>query len=118
MTIGPMTIGRVAMIGALALAPLAAHAGPCSQDIERMQARFDARIEATIDTARFARDARGALGLPAAKPGPHASAEDPRGGSWMGDAVAAMARARDSDRAGDQSACTRALADVQRAIGP
>ena len=31
---------------------------------------------------------------------------------------AAMARARDADAVGDQSACQQALADVQRAIGP
>jgi hypothetical protein len=29
-----------------------------------------------------------------------------------------MARAREADRAGDQSACEQALAEVQRAIGP
>jgi hypothetical protein len=29
-----------------------------------------------------------------------------------------MARAREADLAGDQSACEQALADVQRAIGP
>jgi hypothetical protein len=28
-----------------------------------------------------------------------------------------MARARDADRAGDQSTCERALADVQRILG-
>ena len=33
-------------------------------------------------------------------------------------AKAAMGRARESDRAGDQSACEQALAEVQRLIGP
>jgi len=112
-----MTIGRAAIIAALAFGPLSAHAGPCAQEIERMQARFDARIEATIDTARFARDARSALGLPATKADAVAGADGQRAGAWMESAVAAMARARESDRTGDQGACERALADVERAIG-
>ena len=33
-------------------------------------------------------------------------------------AVAAMAQVRAADQAGDDGACERALADVQRAIGP
>ena len=34
------------------------------------------------------------------------------------DVVRAMARARESDRAGDRSACEQALADAEHAIGP
>ncbi len=81
-----------------------------------MQARVDAEIEAIIDTARFAREARKAFGLPP-PPGSLATAESAHGnGARIGEAVASMARAREADRAGDDVACERALADVQRAI--
>ena len=46
-----------------------------------------------------------------------AAAEEKLGeGAQMGDAVAALARARVADRANDKAACERALADVRRAL--
>jgi hypothetical protein len=115
-----MTIRHLAVIGAVALAlpVLPGHASPCSHEIDRLQAELDARIEVIIDTARFVREARSAFGLPAPIRGPPASAERPHGdGSWMGLAVASLARAREADRSGDSVACEQALVDVQRAIG-
>jgi hypothetical protein len=115
-----MTMRHLTVIGAaaLVLSALPGHAGPCSKEIERMQAELDARIEMIIDIARFVREARRAFGLPAPIPSPPASAESsPGDGSWMGRAVASMARAREADRSGDRVACANALADLQRAVG-
>src|SRR5262245_48106309 len=114
-----MRIRYLAMIGGAALAfsgqPVVA--GPCALDIERIQARVDARIEAAIDTVRFAREARRAFGLPGPAPGSTASAESARrDATWIGEAVAALVRAREADVAGDDNACEQALAEAQRAI--
>ena len=116
-----MRIRDLTVIGAaaLALSAQSVRAGPCSSDIDRLQARVDARITAVIDTARFAREARRAFGLPVPAPGSLASAESARrDATWIGEAVAAMVRAQQADRDGDAAACARALADAQRAIGP
>jgi hypothetical protein len=115
-----MTMQHLAVIGAaaLVLSSLPGHAGPCSDEIERMQTELDARIEMIINIARFVREARRAFGLPAPAPGPPATAESSHGdGSWMARAVASMARAREADRNGDGVACAKALADMQRAVG-
>jgi hypothetical protein len=115
-----MTIRHLAVISpaALVLPVLPGHASPFSDEIDRMQAELDARIEVIIDTARFVREARSAFGLPAPIRGPPASAESPHGdGSWLGLAVVSLARAREADRSGDSVACEQALVDVQRAIG-
>ena len=83
-----------------------------------MQVKLDARIESLIDTARFARETRGAFGLTPQTKGSLLAAESTRGdSSWIGDAVAAMARARVADRTSDVVACEEALAEVRRAIG-
>jgi hypothetical protein len=115
-----MVIRHAAIIGAAVfiLSSQAGHAGPCAEAIDRMQDELDARIEAVIDAARFARDARRAFGLPAPTQGALATTGGSHDeGSWMGQAVAALARARDADRSSDSVACAQALAEVQRAIG-
>jgi hypothetical protein len=115
-----MTIWLVLMLGAAAsaLSAPAAHAGACGEAIAQTQSALDARIAAVIDTARFARDARRAFGLPVPPPGPVAAAENARrDATSISEAVAALARAREADRAGDEAACARALADVLQAVG-
>ena len=115
-----MTFGLVLMLGAAALAfsVPAAHAGACGEAIARTQSELDARIAAVIDTARFAREARRAFGLPAPPPGPVAAVESARrDATSISEAVAAVARAREAERAGDDAACARALADVLQAVG-
>src|SRR5262249_57560660 len=92
--------------------------GVWGEGIGRREDERDARIEAAIDTDRFARDARRAFGLPEPAQGALATtggAQDV--GSWMGQAVAALARAREADRDGNRIACEQALAEVRRAIG-
>jgi len=115
-----MAIRYLAAIGGAALifSLRAGHGGACAAAIERMQDELDARIEAAIDTARFARDARRAFGLPAPTPGaPAPTGGSHDGGSWMGLSVAALARARAADHNGDSAACERALDEVRREIG-
>ena len=114
-----MKVRYPAMIaGALSCLGLPAHAGPCVAEIDQVQALLDARMAATIDSARFAREARQAFGLPPQDGGSLASAERRlHDATWMGDAVVALARAREADRIGDRAACDQALGDLRAAIG-
>jgi hypothetical protein len=118
-----MTIQRLMALSAAALAVSmsAGYAGPCSREIDRVQARVDAKLEAIARAGPAAPESSGALLHRQPTPGSIAAAES-RLGEMSSAAVAAvkaaMTRAREADRAGDQSACEQALADVQRAIGP
>ena len=101
---------------ALALSIVTSHAGPCSLEIDRMQNRVDAVIAAT---AAAARESTAATMHRQPTPNSIASAEEGLGeGARARRALAAMAQAREADRADDETGCQRALADVQRAIAP
>ena len=118
-----MTILRLLMLSAAALAAstITAYAGPCSPEIDRMQARIDARLEAVARTGPTATEGSAALLHRQPTPGSIAAAES-RLGEISPETVAAvrvaMVRAREADGTGDKAACDRALAEVQRAIGP
>ena len=118
-----MTIWRILALSAVAFitSTIASHAGPCSQDIDRMQARVDARLAAKATTGQSAPESSAALMHRQPTPGSIAAAED-QIGDMSRRAVqvimAAMARAREADQAGDLASCRQALADVQAAIGP
>jgi hypothetical protein len=109
------------LVLAAALAAPAAYAGPCTQDIDRMQARFDAKLEAAARSGPTARETNAATDHRQPTPDSIAAAE-----ARIGDISArtveviesGMARARKADLAGDKGACEQALADVGRAIGP
>jgi hypothetical protein len=104
---------------ALALSIAPGHAGPCSHEIDRLQARVDAMIEATAAAGPTGRESGAATMHRQPTPGSIAAAEERLGeGARAERALAAMARARAADRAGNQGACERALADVQRVLGP
>src|SRR5262245_32032553 len=110
-----------ACAAALAASMSASYAGPCSQGIDAVQAAIDARLEATAATAPSARETTAATMHRQPTPGSVAGAETRLGDlppQQVEAAKAAMARARDADRAGDQSACEQALADVRRVLGP
>ena len=110
--------GGLAM-AALLLSIAGSHAGPCSPQIDRMQARVDAMIAATAAAGPTGRESDAALMNRQPTPGSIAAAEERLGeGARAQRALAAMAQARAADQAGDNGACERALADVQRAIGP
>jgi hypothetical protein len=109
------------LAAALAASASAAHAGPCAPEIDRMQARFDAKLEAAARKGPMGRESTAATDSRQPTPDSIAAAE-----TKLGDisprAVevieSGMARARKADAAGDKGACEQALADVQRAIGP
>lgn len=104
---------------ALLLPGMPSHAGPCSSEIDRMQRKVDSRIEAIAGAGPLGKESAAADLNRQPTPGSIAAAEAKLGdGKTMDEAVAALARAREADRAGDKSACEQALADAQRAIGP
>jgi hypothetical protein len=118
MSIHPLLLLSAA---ALILSTSASRAGPCSQEIDRVQAAVDAKIEAIARLGRSARETTGARLHHQPTPGSIAAVESSLGelsAQTVEAVTAAMARARKADRAEDKSACAQALADVQRAIGP
>jgi len=94
-------------------------AGPCTQDIDRVQAQVDARIDAVAGAGPAGPESNAARMHREPTPGSIAAAEQRLGeGRPMEAALAALARARTADGAGDRTACERALADARRAISP
>jgi hypothetical protein len=95
-------------------------AGVCSDAVESMQARVDARLDAIAGAGRAAPESAGALMHRQPTPNSVAAAEEKLGElspEKIGTLRAAMARARDADAAGDKAACERALAEAQALIG-
>ena len=106
---------------ALALSTLPGFAGPCSQAIDQMQAKINARLEATAGVGRAAPESSAATMHRQPTPGSIAAAEGKLGElspQTLETIAAAMTRARAADQAGDQSGCEQALADAQRTLGP
>ncbi|HKN08476.1 MAG TPA: hypothetical protein VJ376_03195 [Pseudomonadota bacterium] len=117
-----MIIHRLPMLIAVVLAASisATFAGPCSDEIDRVQARVDAKLEAVAGSGPSAPESAAALRSRQPTPGSIAAAESRLGDISSGTAAAlraAMLRAREADRAGDANACEQALAEVRRAIG-
>ena len=115
-----MTIRAVALSAALAAALTpGAFAGPCSPQIDGMQARVDAKLGAEAARGPSATEGNAALTHRQPTPGSVAAAEEKLGDLSAKRAAAltqGMARAREADSAGEKSACERALADVERAL--
>jgi hypothetical protein len=118
MKLGPL-LGLSA--AALAISTIAGYAGSCSPEIDRMQARIDARIEAVARTGPMTTESSAALLHRQPTPDSIAAAES-RLGELSPEQVAAvraaMVRAHEADGIGDKAACDRALAEVQGTIGP
>jgi hypothetical protein len=115
-----MGIHRLLLIGvSIALLTLPCEAGPCSHDIDSMQALVDAKLDATAGAGAPAKESLGALEHRQPTPGSIAAAE-----SRLGEVSplkvelveAAMARARKADAAEDKGACEQALAEVRAEI--
>jgi hypothetical protein len=103
---------------AMAISTAPALAGPCAQAIDRAQIRVDANIAATAKAGKSAPESRAARLHHQPTPASIAAAESKLNeGSGGEAALAALARAREADRANDAPACNRALAEVRRAIG-
>jgi hypothetical protein len=105
----------------IGLSVSASYAGPCSGDIEKMQARIDIALQAKAAAGPTAKE--GAFAGMSEQPTPRsmAAAEEKLGElspQTINAVRQAMAKARAADSAGDSSACASALAEVQRAIGP
>jgi hypothetical protein len=95
-----------------------AHAGPCTTEIDRVQARIDAALRARAGAGPSAPESPAARTHRQPTPGSIAAAEEKLGEVSAQRAQVmeqAMARARAADSAGDKSACEQALADVERA---
>ena len=106
---------------ALALSTLPGFAGPCSHAVDQMQAKINARLEATAGVGRAAPESSAATMHRQPTPDSMAAAESKLGElspQTVQTLTAAMTRARAADLAGDQSGCEQALADAQRALGP
>ena len=113
---------RVLVFGAMAVATSAsvAYAGPCSDQIDAMQARVDAKLEAKAAAGPTAKE--GVAAGMSVQPTPQsiAVAEEKLGEISPRKVNAikrGMARARVADKVGDLRACRKALAAVQRVLG-
>lgn len=96
-------------------------AGPCSENIELVRARIDAKLNALAAAGPTASESTGAKMHRQPTPSSMAEAEIELGEvppNILGKVKEAMARARTADIAGDKSACEQALADIQRMIAP
>lgn len=114
---------RLLGLSAAALAASTIHcsAGPCLAEIERMQARLNARLESAAGAGLSAPQSSDALLHHQPTPGSIARAEIQLGELSPEKAKVireAMTRARAADQTGDEAACEQALAEVQRTIGP
>jgi hypothetical protein len=97
----------------------ASYAGPCSEEIDHIQAKIDARLEASAAAGSSAAEGTAAT-LQSADAKLYRSAEGKLGElpSDRATAVfAAMGRAREADRVGDRSGCEEALREVQHILG-
>jgi hypothetical protein len=98
--------------------PLQALAGPCTVEIERLQAQVDARIDSTAGAGPVARESTAALDHHQPTPESLAGAERRLDEGAAGEsALAALARARKADVTGDAVACESAIAAARNALG-
>jgi hypothetical protein len=103
---------------AIVLSNVSSYAGPCSPEIDRMQASVDTVIVALAAAGPPGRQSIAAMTHRQPTPSSIAEAEAKLGEEARARrALAALAQARAADRAGDKNACERALADVRREIG-
>jgi len=114
-----MRTSRLVICGAAAFGVFAsaAQARPCSKDIDRMQARIDARLEANATAGPFAPQSI-AAGM-SVQPTPLSieRAEerlDEISGNKVDMVRNSMAKARAANAEGNERACERALAEVRR----
>jgi hypothetical protein len=111
----------LALIAMFAACAGAAHAGPCTVQIDATQARFDAKLALAARGGPTARESVAATDHRQPTPDSIAAAEAKLGdlSPRTVEAIeAGMTRARKADAEGNKAACDAALAEVQRAIGP
>lgn len=117
-----MTAARLLVFGAIAFiaSVQTTYAGPCTDDISKMQVVIDAKVHAMAAAGPTGRQAGASTHV---QPTPRSIGDaEAKLGEVSAETVAAvrqaMLRARAADSAGDKNACEQALAEVQRAIGP
>jgi len=94
-----------------------AEAGPCTADLDALQAQVDAAVEAAAASGKSAVESKAATSGHQPTPGSIAAAEARLGeGERARSAVAAMSDARAADAAGDLAECKRAIARVRSAL--
>ncbi len=116
-----MSLRQLLLISASAffILTLPCEAGPCSNDIERMQMDIDARLNALAAAGPTEKQGIGAQIHRQPTPLSVAEAESEVGSlspSLIEQVKGAMNRARKADAAGEKSACESALNDVDRMI--
>jgi hypothetical protein len=118
----PCSIGSQAMLlGAIGLvAPVTAgHAGPCTAQIDAVQAQVDARVAAVAGAGPVQRESTSDPLRRESTPGSIPRAKESLGEKdSVGRALSALERAREADRGGNEENCEQALAEARRAIGP
>jgi hypothetical protein len=115
----PLRRPLIVAASAFVLSTSIGRAGPCSLAVGRVQAEVDAYLEVTAAAGRFAKESKRATMNRQPTPATIAAAEESvgdHGSAAAENAVRAMTRARNSDLAGDTSACEQALADEEHAI--
>jgi hypothetical protein len=116
-----VTRPQALLLGAVGLvAPTTtSHAGPCTIQIEAVQAQVDARAAAIAGAGPVASESTAARLHREPTPGSIARAEESLGeGASITKALSALERAREADRGGNEGSCEQALAEARRAIGP
>lgn len=111
------SIIRVIVAAGFAAAASSAHAGPCTARIDRLQREVDAKIDAIAGSGPASAETRAARLHHQPTPASIAAAEwrlhESEGTKR---ALAALARARKADAAGNAGACDKALAQGRAAI--
>jgi hypothetical protein len=103
--------------GALVISVQPIEAGPCTTDIDRLQQRVDAGLEAAAAAGPAAQENVNAKLHHQPTPGSIAGAEASLGeGARPRTALLALQRARELDQAGDATGCQQALGEVARAL--
>ena len=114
---------RLVLFGGMVIAGSmsTAYAGPCSDAIDTMQARIDAKLEAKAAAGPTAKQGVAAGMSVQPTPASIAAAEeklDEISPKKVKAIRRGMARARVADKVGDLRPCRKALAAVQRVLGP
>jgi hypothetical protein len=105
---------------AVALSARPSHADSCSQNIDRAWAQINTKIQARSGAGRSMPQDTMAFLHRQPTPSSVAAAQEKLVDVWVPieTAVAALARAREADRANNRAACEEAIAEVRRRIGP
>jgi hypothetical protein len=118
---GEVLFGVLATAIACVTAPAAAEKASCAKDIDAMQARLDARLDAIAGSGRTAPQSLKADMSAQPTPSSIAKAEEKLGEldqHMVRNVRRALTRARAAEARGNTRLCERQLAAARRALGP